>query len=673
MFKTYFSKINNYSSKNEHSFFQPANAVFSGFGGFNKKQQSSFDFLANLTNGSNNTNGSASTSNSDNNEITSLASMKPLNTQGAFTNSGGLFSPQTITSPSMPLQTSIATSPFAASMKTSPSSVFTPTNTDTASNETPFKNNPVSSSINIDSTMSTAQTSSNPFGLVSTSTNDSKSLFTPTNSTSNKMQSVSSNTTAKAQSSFGVSAPAVTSVTPEKKSEENDKSNEKKIKYFSKLKGLNEAVSDWISKHVAQTPLCILSPIFKDYEKYLQEITDEHQSGDKDEQVQKMDSTKTSILTNNIKSSAFDNQETPSPFTSKLANDTQVSFDTVSAPLKAPDTKSSSFGNNNIGVSTLTSSQSKQDINASTPFGISSGSTNTNSADVKTSTPFGNNTAESPFNSSSNKDTKTSSPFEIKNTASTLFTYSAHNQDTKLNTPFAKSNTTLNSSPSSSPLFDAKNNFQMTPENKQPAFSFGTKASPNNDAATSTSSSGFSFGVTATNTTTTSPFAIPIISTNKTTTAPFSFGVGEPFSFSANNIQQPSAEATATEKEDEEPPKVEYTPVKEDNSVYEKKCKIFVKKDGNFVDKGVGTLYIKKIEGNVKHQLLVRANTNLGTVLLNLVLAEAIPTQRMGKNNVMLVCIPTPDAKPPPTPVLIRVKTGEEADELLESLNKYKA
>ena len=49
---------------------------------------------------------------------------------------------------------------------------------------------------------------------------------------------------------------------------------------------------------------------------------------------------------------------------------------------------------------------------------------------------------------------------------------------------------------------------------------------------------------------------------------------------------------------------------------------------------------------------------------------------RMGKNNVMMVCIPNPpfDPKSPavPTPLLFRVKTGEEADELLSKLEEAK-
>lgn len=43
--------------------------------------------------------------------------------------------------------------------------------------------------------------------------------------------------------------------------------------YYAKLKGLNESVATWIKSHVDANPFCILTPIFKDYERYLKEIT----------------------------------------------------------------------------------------------------------------------------------------------------------------------------------------------------------------------------------------------------------------------------------------------------------------------------------------------------------------------------------------------------------------
>lgn len=95
-----------------------------------------------------------------------------------------------------------------------------------------------------------------------------------------------------------------------------------------------------------------------------------------------------------------------------------------------------------------------------------------------------------------------------------------------------------------------------------------------------------------------------------------------------------------------------------------------MKKDKDFTDRGVGTLYLKPVKDSEKTQMLVRADTNLGKILINLILSEGIPSQRMGKNNVMMVCVPTPE-ETKPVSILLRVKTGEEADELLEKIKKH--
>lgn len=67
----------------------------------------------------------------------------------------------------------------------------------------------------------------------------------------------------------------------------------------------------------------------------------------------------------------------------------------------------------------------------------------------------------------------------------------------------------------------------------------------------------------------------------------------------------------------------------------------------------------------------------LGNILLNIRLSASLPISRSGKNNVMIACIPNPpvDPKNPDKaiPMLIRVKTAEDADELLNTLNKYKS
>ncbi|NWR19605.1 NUP50 protein, partial [Emberiza fucata] len=129
------------------------------------------------------------------------------------------------------------------------------------------------------------------------------------------------------------------------------------------------------------------------------------------------------------------------------------------------------------------------------------------------------------------------------------------------------------------------------------------------------------------------------------------------------------------EEEEEEPPKVIVNEIKEDDAFYSKKCKLFYKKDNEFKEKGVGTLHLKPA-GNDKTQLLVRADTNLGNILLNVLIPPKMPCTRTGKNNVLIVCVPNPpiDEKNPAVPVtmLIRVKTSEDADELHKILLEKK-
>lgn len=101
------------------------------------------------------------------------------------------------------------------------------------------------------------------------------------------------------------------------------------------------------------------------------------------------------------------------------------------------------------------------------------------------------------------------------------------------------------------------------------------------------------------------------------------------------------------------------------------RCKVFFKKDKVYSDRGVGVLFLKPTP-NGKTQLIVRADNSLGNLLLNTLLTESIRTQRMNKNTVMVVCLPLPDSAPPPVPVLLRVKTSEDADALLEALDSNK-
>lgn len=142
------------------------------------------------------------------------------------------------------------------------------------------------------------------------------------------------------------------------------------------------------------------------------------------------------------------------------------------------------------------------------------------------------------------------------------------------------------------------------------------------------------------------------------------------------NVASNNQTADENGEESEEPPVPVVKEIKEKDAFYSKKCKLFYKKDGEFKEKGVGTLHLKMVAES-KLQLLVRADTNLGNILLNIMVPSSMPCSRTGKNNVMVVCVPNPpvDDKNPgtPVPVLIRVKTAEDADELHRILQEKKA
>ncbi|XP_042171819.1 nuclear pore complex protein Nup50 isoform X1 [Oncorhynchus tshawytscha] len=177
------------------------------------------------------------------------------------------------------------------------------------------------------------------------------------------------------------------------------------------------------------------------------------------------------------------------------------------------------------------------------------------------------------------------------------------------------------------------------------------------------------------------------------------FGGAAPPAFSFSGAKAEAAPTQTTDgngEESDEPPKVEVQEIKETDAFYSKKCKLFYKKETEFKEKGVGTLHLKTTSDG-KTQLLVRADTNLGNILLNILVQPSSITppsppgnillnilvqpsilcSRMGKNNVMVMCVPNPvvDHNNPTNPVamLIRVKTAEDADELHNILEEKKA
>lgn len=339
----------------------------------------------------------------------------------------------------------------------------------------------------------------------------------------------------------------------------------KDANYYAKLKGLNQSVSAWIAKHIADNPVCVLTPIFDDYARHLKEIQQSQSA------ASATDATSATRQTVTIKTPDY-------TFKSAASSASSAKKETDAAP-------ASTFS-----------------------FGIAADKKPTEAAAATSNFSFG-----------SAAPGKTTEP--------------------------AKSTFSFGSALSKPPVSDEA----AVAKPSTSTFSFGSIGT---SAASSGGASGFSFGGAAS-----TPFTFANIKTPADHAAERAAGGG------------PSTEA---EDENEEPPKNEFTPVVEDDSLHTQRCKVFVKSGADYVDRGVGQLFIKSAAEGTKTQLLVRADTNLGNIVLNILLTDAVPVSRMGKNNVMMICVPTPDSKPPPVTVLVRVKNAEEADELLAQINKHK-
>lgn len=383
-----------------------------------------------------------------------------------------------------------------------------------------------------------------------------------------------------ASTPFSFNVRSVINGSAENKEEQKEKKNEtengqersvpssngakKKKSYLPSLKSLNESVLAWIKGHVDKDPFCILTPVFKDYEKHLSEIM-KSKEAEKTEIVAVDEKSKEDTMTTQAKIS-------PSFGFSYSQNLTKSSTDTKSSSSEVKSTESE--------VKVQTTEVKSSGFTFGNSFMSSTTTTSTQSMSLGSSVQFG--------------------------------------------TTFSSSSTV--------PSFPGFN-FKPTTDLQKP-------------------SSGFNFK--------------PTTDLQKPSSA-FSFGVAKP----------KEGEGSASQEEDDEyvPPKPESNEVPEDGSVYSIKCKLFYQKSGTWTERGVGYLHLKPSDD--KLQLVVRADTTLGYVILNIILSPSIPLQRQGKNNVSMICVPNPpvDSKADPTkpvPMLVRVKTAEDADQLLQKMNEFR-
>ncbi|KAH8858966.1 Nuclear pore complex protein Nup50 [Schistosoma japonicum] len=240
------------------------------------------------------------------------------------------------------------------------------------------------------------------------------------------------------------------------------------------------------------------------------------------------------------------------------------------------------------------------------------------------------------------------------------------------------------------------------PEKKEPSGCLATNTSKVTETSvTSVSNSVFIFGNSLSK-----PITVSSNASNDSTDKKPIFSFGLPpittsskfpqsiFHFSGVSNFQPNSDSKQSisnqqENDDDEeyvPPKPEVKDFKEDGSVYSTRCKLFYKVDTEWRERGLGNLFIKPTT-NDKFQLLIRADTNLGNILLNILITKDVPIKQQ-KNNLTLVCIPSPplpsqgkssltneegdNGQPKPVPLLIRVKSEEGATQLLSQMDLYR-
>ncbi|KOX73664.1 Nuclear pore complex protein Nup50 [Melipona quadrifasciata] len=188
----------------------------------------------------------------------------------------------------------------------------------------------------------TSSTHASPFsflasGNTSTSTNE-VSCKTTTNinksPTNNETIKTNENGTNKKENTEIQTSSAMS--TSENSSSDQEQNIFKKSDYFAKLKGLNESVAQWIKTHVDANPFCILTPIFKDYEKYLKEIETKHGSEiEKPIQTQSSDNKETTNTDKKNESSPFGGTNAKSPFASTEWKPEKSIFGNISAGSKS--------------------------------------------------------------------------------------------------------------------------------------------------------------------------------------------------------------------------------------------------------------------------------------------------------------------------------------------------
>lgn len=153
----------------------------------------------------------------------------------------------------------------------------------------------------------------------------------------------------------------------------------------------------------------------------------------------------------------------------------------------------------------------------------------------------------------------------------------------------------------------------------------------------------------------------------------FSFGSQ---TSSTNSVSDPSKNTEVQKAKDEEededqPPVVNFTPIKENDAIFESKSKLYHFKDGKYEEHGVGQLYLKPVDDK-KIQLIMRNDSALGTIMVNTLLNESVNFTKRNAKNVQLICVLDATKSTKPQTVLFKFKDSQITDSFEKELLKLK-
>ena len=106
------------------------------------------------------------------------------------------------------------------------------------------------------------------------------------------------------------------------------------------------------------------------------------------------------------------------------------------------------------------------------------------------------------------------------------------------------------------------------------------------------------------------------------------------------------------------------------------RIKLYFRKGKKYEALGRAWMHIKSLDSG-KHQLLVRAENSIGTILLNVLLAEQLPLNRM-KKDVILSAMTKDPGDPKDDTIksvcyLIRTVSESDAQEVETKIKEYKS